>query len=118
MPDSSISPARLCRLDRRARRIGIAPLFAQDGRLLVPERQIAYDTLIMAVGSEANDFGTPGVKEYCFRIDSRLQADAFNQEVRIRMLQCLAQDQELSIAIVGGGATGVELAAELVQLTE
>jgi len=66
-----------------------------------------------AVSSQANDFGTPGVAEHCYRIDSRRQADAFNGEVRIRMLQSLAQDAELSIAI---GATGVELAAELVQL--
>ncbi|MCA8486705.1 hypothetical protein LGM85_22495 [Burkholderia multivorans] len=51
-------------------------------------------------------------------IDSPLQVDAFNREVRIRVLQCLAQDGELSIAIVGGGATGVELAAELAQVTE
>ncbi|WP_207238116.1 MULTISPECIES: hypothetical protein [unclassified Pseudomonas] len=51
-------------------------------------------------------------------IDSRQQADAFNHEVRLRMLQCLAQHTDLPIAIVGVSATGVELAAELVQLTE
>src|SRR5699024_7802452 len=39
-------------------------------------------------------------------------------EVRLRMLQCMGQDTALPIAIVGGGATGVELAAELVQLAE
>lgn len=111
-------PGELSGLDRTGRELLMAPLYAADGRLLVPARRLAYDTLIIAVGSEANDFGTPGVLEHCFRIDSRLQADAFNHEIRIRMLQCLAQDGELSIAIVGGGATGVELAAELVQLTE
>ncbi|PLZ00165.1 FAD-dependent oxidoreductase [Burkholderia sp. WAC0059] len=111
-------PGELSGLDRTARELLLAPLYAQDGRLLIPARRIGYDTLVIAVGSEANDFGTPGVQEHCFRIDSRLQADAFNREIRIRMLQCLAQDGELSIAIVGGGATGVELAAELVQLTE
>lgn len=94
----------------------IAALHAPDGRLLVPARSLPYDTLVIAVGSQANDFGTPGVAEHCVGIDSRLQADAFNHEIRIRMLQCLAQETELSIAIVGGGATGVELAAELVQL--
>lgn len=111
-------PGEMCGLEREAREIELAPLLGPDGRLLVPARKISYDCLIMAVGSEANDFGTSGVAEHCFRIDSRLQADAFNREVRIRILQCLAQDQKLSIAIVGGGATGVELAAELVRLTE
>lgn len=111
-------PGELCGLNRAAREVQMAPLFAPDGRLLVPERRLPYDTLVIAVGSQANDFGTPGVTEHCMMIDSRQQADAFNREVRIRILQCLAQDTDLSIAIVGGGATGVELAAELVQLTE
>ncbi|WP_308410413.1 NAD(P)/FAD-dependent oxidoreductase [Burkholderia sp. WAC0059] len=111
-------PGELSGLDRTARELLLAPLYAPDGRLLIPARRIGYDKLVMAVGSEANDFGTPGVPEHCFKIDSRLQADAFNREIRVRMLQCLAQDGELSIAIVGGGATGVELAAELVQLTQ
>jgi NADH dehydrogenase len=111
-------PGELCGLDRAAREVQIAPFYAPDGRLLVPERRLGYDTLIIAVGSQANDFGTPGVAEHCRTIDSRQQAKAFNHEVRLRMLQCLAQDTELSIGIVGGGATGVELAAELVQLIE
>jgi NADH dehydrogenase len=110
-------PGEVVGLDRSSREVRIAPLIAPDGRVLVPERQLPYDALILAVGSEANDFGTPGVAENCFRIDSRLQADAFNREVRLRMLQSIAQDKPLSIGIVGGGATGVELAAELVQLT-
>jgi NADH:ubiquinone reductase (H+-translocating) len=111
-------PGEMCGLDRTALEVLIAPLHAEDGRLLVPARRLAYDTLVIAVGSQANDFGTPGVAEHCMMIDSRRQADAFNREVRIRMLQCLAQNANLSIAIVGGGATGVELAAELIQLTE
>ena len=114
----TFQPGALCGLDRRVREIALAPLHAPDGRLLIPARRLPYDTLILALGSQANDFGTPGVAEHCWKIDSRLQADAFNQEVRLRILQCLAQDMSLSIAIVGGGATGVELAAELVQLTE
>lgn len=111
-------PGALAGLDRRAREVIVAPLHAPDGRLLLPERRLGYDTLILALGSEANDFGTPGVREHCLKIDSRSQADAVNLEIRIRMLQCLAQDRPLRIAIVGGGATGVELAAELVQLGE
>ena len=111
-------PGALCGLDRSARQIHMAPQHAPDGRLLIPPRRLGYDLLVLAVGSQANDFGTPGVAEHCFGIDSRRQADAFNREVRIRLLQCLVQDGRLDIAIVGGGATGVELAAELVQLVE
>ncbi|WP_454650031.1 NAD(P)/FAD-dependent oxidoreductase [Bradyrhizobium liaoningense] len=111
-------PGELCGLNRIEREVQIAPLHGPDGRLLVPGRRFAYDKLVLAVGSQANDFGTPGVAEHCLMIDSRRQADAFNQELRLRMLQCLALNTELSIAIVGGGATGVELAAELVQLVE
>ena len=114
----AFQPGKLAGLDRSAREITLAELRAPDGRLLIPARRLAYDTLILALGSQANDFGTPGAAEHCWTIDSRTQADAFNQEVRLRILQCLAQEIPLSIAIVGGGATGVELAAELVQLTE
>lgn len=111
-------PGALCGLDRARRVVQVAPVQSDDGRMLVPARELPYDLLVLAVGSEANDFGTPGVAEHCHAIDSRLQADAFSREVRLRMLQCLGLEQTLSIAIVGGGATGVELAAELVQLTE
>jgi NADH dehydrogenase len=111
-------PGEMCGLDRNIREISLAPLHAVDGRLLVPARRVPYDILIISIGSEANDFATPGVQQHCFKIDSRLQADAFNHEVRISMLQCLSREQDLPIAIVGGGATGVELAAELVQLAE
>lgn len=111
-------PGALSGLDRARRVVQVAPLHAEDGRLLVPARELPYELLVLALGSQANDFGTPGVAEHCHAIDSRLQADAFCREVRLRMLQCVAMAQPLSIAIVGGGATGVELAAELVQLTE
>ncbi|MGE8320652.1 MAG: NAD(P)/FAD-dependent oxidoreductase [Comamonas sp.] len=114
----TFQPGALEGLNRTTREIRLAPLYAPDGRLLIPARELSYDTLVIAIGSEANDFGTPGAAEHCYRIDSRQQADAFHDEVRLRLLQCLSQQSKLRIGIVGGGATGVELAAELVQLVE
>lgn len=117
-------PGELLSVDRPLQEIQLAALRAPDGRLLIPERRIPYSKLVIAVGSQANDFGTPGAAEHCHTIDSRIQADMFNQEVRIRMLECLGHlgsgegSDLLSIAIVGGGATGVELAAELIGLAE
>ncbi|MEJ1266642.1 hypothetical protein WDV93_00145 [Pantoea ananatis] len=42
-----------------------------QGEVLVPERELAYDTLVMALGSTSNDFGTPGVKDHCIFLDNR-----------------------------------------------
>jgi NADH dehydrogenase len=109
-------PGQMTGLDRDARKITLAPMFFPDGRVLLAERKLPYDVLVMAVGSHANDFNTPGVSSHCYMIDTRLQADAFNREVRARILQSALKGGNLSIAIVGGGATGVELAAELIQL--
>lgn len=57
-------------IDREAKTITIAELRDEKGELLVPERKIAYDTLVMALGSTSNDFNTPGVKENCIFLDN------------------------------------------------
>lgn len=111
-------PGEMCGLDREHKLIEVAALKHPDGRVLLPQRRIAYDVLIMALGSRANNFGTPGVKDLCWTIDSRVEADHFNRELRVRILQSAARGSDVAISIVGGGATGVELAAELVQLSE
>jgi NADH:ubiquinone reductase (H+-translocating) len=109
-------PGELKGIDRNAQTLQLGPVMS-GGRSVVPERTISYDTLILATGSQANDFGTPGVQQYCHMVDSRSQALNLNREIRTRMLQTLGAGSTLSIAIVGGGATGVELAAQLIQLT-
>ena len=110
-------PGQMVGLDRQRQEVLLAPIFAPDGREIVAPRSIRYDKLIIAIGSGANDFGTPGVLEHCFMIDSRVNADRFNDEIRWRMLRCMGSAETLRVAIVGAGATGVELAAELVQLS-
>lgn len=114
----AFQPGAMSGLDRERQEIILNPIITEDGRELVPSRRIAYDKLIIAIGSGANDFGTPGVLEHCYMIDSRRKADDFNQEIRLRMLRSMTDGKALQVAIVGGGATGVELAAELVQLSE
>ena len=71
---------------------------------------------MLALGSTSNDFNTEGVAQYCHFLDSRHQADVFQQDLLHLYLNAQNQtsSRELKIAIIGAGATGVELAAELV----
>jgi len=111
-------PGEICHIDRIARNVRLAPIKLPGGEVVVQERKLDYDALVLAIGSRANDFGTPGVAEHCHFIDSQFQADAFNQTLRARILRCVAANETLRVAIVGGGATGVELCAELSRLLE
>ncbi|AGH74089.1 NAD(P)/FAD-dependent oxidoreductase [Edwardsiella piscicida] len=103
-------------LDRQSRRVTLAEIRDEQDTLLVAERQLDYDILVMALGSTSNDFGTPGVSQNCIFLDSPQQAHRFHNEMLNLFLKYSAAgktDEQVNIAIVGGGATGVELSAEL-----
>lgn len=108
---------RMSGLDRASKSITLAPTLDDDGQVLMPERRIAYDSLVIAVGSTTNDFGTPGAAEHCIFLDTRAQAERFHRRMLSHYLRAHASESEaggkIDIAIVGAGATGVELAAEL-----
>ena len=107
-------------IDRAAGEIVIAPIADDKGTEIVGRHRIRFDYLVLAVGSVSNDFGTPGVREHCIFLDDRTQADRFRQRLLnhcLRVSRAMTVDPSVqayvNIAIIGGGATGVELAAEL-----
>jgi NADH dehydrogenase len=105
-------------LDRVAKTITLAPVLDEDGREVSPETQISYDTLVIAVGSVTNDFGTPGAKEFAVPLETPEQASRFNRRLVNACLRAQHQHTpvepgQLHVAIIGAGATGTELAAEL-----
>jgi NADH dehydrogenase len=110
-------PGQLEAIDRTAKRVHLAPMQGA-GEAIADGRELEYDVLILAFGSRANDFGTPGVADHCHFIDSQDQADAFNAHLRAHVARSVFQNRIIEIAIVGGGATGVELAAELSRMVE
>lgn len=96
--------------------IHLDPIYDENGELLLAQRTIQYDYLVLAIGSVSNDFNTPGVAEHSFFLDSLKQAERFHQALLNQLFKINQQQSSvdtLKVAIVGGGATGTELAAEL-----
>ncbi len=95
-----------------------------DGnQLVLPERTLNYDYLVLAIGSATNDFGTDGVAEHCIFLDNLRQAIRFHRKFVNAMIRADNQigngiQGSVDILIVGGGATGVELSAELINAAE
>ncbi|MES2820537.1 MAG: NAD(P)/FAD-dependent oxidoreductase [Pseudomonadota bacterium] len=108
---------RMTGLDRERKQIRLEATHDEQGEVLLPERSLAYDSLVIAVGSTTNDFGTPGAAEHCLFLDTREQAERFHGRLLGHYLRAHAgvsgDSDRISVAIVGAGATGVELAAEL-----
>jgi NADH:ubiquinone reductase (H+-translocating) len=105
-------------LDRVNKRVLLTATYDEEGRPITPERSFAYDTLVIAIGSQSNDFGTPGVKEHAIALDTPHQAVRFNRRLVNACLRAHTQREpvrlgQLHVAIIGAGATGTELSAEL-----
>lgn len=128
-------------LDRAARTIRLAAVPAADDEGegdLLPERTLPYDTLVLAIGSTTNFFGVPGAREHTIALDTVEQAERFRRRLMAACVRAQsaaeasalaaaaetqsggallsppgAQRPKVNLVIVGAGATGVELSAEL-----
>ncbi|MFL9814503.1 NAD(P)/FAD-dependent oxidoreductase [Stutzerimonas sp. VN223-3] len=107
---------RMNDLESESKCVHLAASFDEQGVELVPARTLSYDTLVIAVGSTTNDFGTKGAAEHCIFLDTRAQAERFHRHLLSHYMRAHASEgrhSTINMAIVGAGATGVELAAEL-----
>ena len=109
-------------LDRTRCEVQVAAYVDDEGQQVTSARAFGYDTLIMSVGSCSNDFGTPGVAEYALKLETQDDAKRFHARLVNACIRAHAQDaplrpEQLHVAIIGAGATGVELAAELHRTT-
>jgi NADH dehydrogenase len=111
---------RMNGLQRDERKVVLQAMLDENNREILPERTVSYDTLVLAIGSVTNDFGTPGAAENCIFLDSRDQAERFHHILLNEFLRSSNREEPtpLEISIVGAGATGVELSAELYNTAE
>lgn len=109
-------------LDRDRREVRVAASYDAEGDEITPPRAIPYDTLVLAIGSTSNDFGTPGAREHAISLDTAEEASRFHRRLVNRFIRAHAQagpvrPGQLHVTIIGAGATGTELAAELHRTT-
>lgn len=109
-------------LDRLRKEVHVAPVQDDEGVPITPAYARPYDTLVIATGSQTNDFGTPGVAEHAISLETVKDAERFHSRlvnacIRAHVQGTQSGPQKVSVAIIGAGATGVELAAELHKAT-
>lgn len=109
---------RMDNLDRENKQISVAPTYNGKGEEIIPRRNFDYDYLVISVGSVSHDFGIKGVEQNCLFLDTTTQAETFQSQLLEAYLRAHTQGKpidegQLDIAIVGAGATGVELSAQL-----
>ena len=109
---------RMNGLDRKKKEVLLEPYHDEDGFEVIPARGIPYDSLVIAIGSTTNDFGVKGAIKHSIALDTQDQAEKFHRKLHNSLVRAQTQVApieagQLDVAIVGAGATGVELAAEL-----
>lgn len=109
-------PGEFHAIDRNAKEVGIRMTGLDDGA--TDATRVPYDVLVIAIGSGSNDFGTPGVAEHCHCIDSLWGAEALNKTIRREIVKSAIRGGDIDIAVIGGGATGVEFVAETARLVD
>ncbi|KKU14760.1 hypothetical protein A3A20_00710 [Candidatus Wolfebacteria bacterium RIFCSPLOWO2_01_FULL_45_19] len=80
-----------------------------DGVVQLRNETLTCDYLVLALGSETNFFGIPGLEERALTLKTFIDA----LRLRDTILNAIAENQNARIIIGGGGSTGVELAGEI-----
>lgn len=120
-PRHIIQPVRDIRDGRRFRflRDRVLGLDLKERRVHLAEGDVAYDYLVLALGGTTQTYGVSGVEEHAFFFKGLEDAVALRDQV-IDLAEHADHEREprrrrelLTISVVGGGYTGVELIAEL-----
>ncbi len=101
---------------RRAKITGIDPerkVVQADGDIEFP-----YDQLVISLGGQPNFFGIPGVEEYSLTMRGVEDAERVRNRVierfeEVSLMRGEVPESKLTFVVIGGGATGVEVASEI-----
>lgn len=105
------------------RMVEVAGVDLAGRRVLTDAGSMDYDALILAPGAETDDFGLPGVRRHAFELKQAADGVALRNHI-LRCFERAVLEEDaarrqalLTLAVVGGGPTGVEMAGALAELT-
>lgn len=114
----TFQPGEVSEVNTEKKEITLAPYIDKHDDEILPQRTVYYDYLVVALGSRANDFNTKGVKEFAYTIDDVGYAIEFYDDLKKYTIQSTLLQKKHHIIIVGAGATGIELAGEVVHVLQ
>lgn len=110
------TPGEVVAFDPAGRRLALAAIRDDDDTVVVPERTLEFGVAVLATGCGSNFFGTPGAAGHAWVLERAEDAERFQRHLLAAFTRAaFAEQRSLGVAIVGAGATGVELAAELLE---
>ena len=111
----SFTMGELGQVDVVRKTVTLAAILDGEGVEIVPQRTISFKRLVLALGSGSNSFGTPGI-DNAYLLENVRDAQRFHSDwLSASARAAFSSERSLSVAIVGAGATGVELSAELLE---
>ena len=111
----SFTMGELGQVDVVRKTVTLAAILDGEGVEIVPQRTISFKRLVLALGSGSNSFGTPGI-DNAYLLENVRDAQRFHSDwLSASARAAFSSERSLSVAIVGAGATGVELSAELIE---
>ena len=109
---------RVKTVDVKDKSIIVQSVDDESGNTIFPERKISYDYLVVSVGSKTNDYGIPGVEDNCYSLDSYKNAIDLRTRLTNLLVSHRTAGSRLRVAVVGGGAAGIELTAEIARMMQ
>lgn len=103
----------------------VKAIIPESNEVLTSKGILHYDRLVVALGSESNDFGIEGVKEYAIPLKSLKDGEKIRNRILESYKGAISRmsgvdeiTSLLSFVVIGGGATGVELSASILDFID
>lgn len=110
------TPGEVVAFHPLGKRLTLSAIRDDSGAVVVPQRELSFQRAVLATGCGSNFFGTPGAAQNVWVLERADDAERFQRHLLAAFTRAaFSERRSLAVAIVGAGATGVELAAELLE---